>query len=78
LKEEINAAVEYADLEKCTLRLGKLRERAAAVLERRKRKELKEMCEVAEGLIHLKTKKFKRRVIDQIAKGTHERNRPSR
>lgn len=64
--------MEYADLEKCSSRLCRLRERASAVLDKRKRKELKEMCEVADGLIRLKTKKFKRRIIDQIAKGCPE------
>jgi hypothetical protein len=70
LKGDIDLASEYSDLEKCVSKLFKLKEKASAIGEKKKRKEIKEMIEVAEGLIHLKTKKFKKRVIEQIARGS--------
>lgn len=63
---------EYLDLEKCSSKLSKIQEKVSAITEKKKRKEIRELLDDTEKLIALKTKKFKRRIIDQIAQGSRE------
>jgi hypothetical protein len=43
------------------------------ISEKKKRKEIKEMIELAEDLVRLKTKQFKKKIIEQFARNAPER-----
>jgi hypothetical protein len=47
LNTEINNASEYLDLEKCANKLARIREKTSVIPEKKKRKEIKAMLEVA-------------------------------